>query len=243
VIYADAELGSVPFRALAIVPNPQARFPRARAGDFGIEEGWALADCIRSVTNSGSKQNPTALLAVIDVPGQAFGREEEALGLHRSLAAAVDAYATARSLGNPVVALVVGKAISGAFLAHGLQAGKIFGLESSDIEVHVMSRSSVARVTRRSVEEVIRMESQVRATARDVHSFAALGGFDKLLPCDSAESPSPADVSRVRSEVLAAFQELLAKPTEPRNRLDHPAAAESRKLSRFVREQLEAQWD
>jgi malonate decarboxylase gamma subunit len=44
------------------------------------------------------------------------------LGIHLACAAAVDAYASARLAGHPVIALLVGKAMSGAFLAHGYQA-------------------------------------------------------------------------------------------------------------------------
>jgi len=68
---------------------------------------------------------------------------EEAVGIHLSLAAAVDAYITARELGHPIVTLIVGKAISGAFLAHGLQASEILALHDERIEIHVMSEASV----------------------------------------------------------------------------------------------------
>lgn len=243
VIYADANLGGNPMRAIAVVPNPTSRSPRARSGQVGIDEGWELARCIRSVTNPPAGHKPCALLAIVDVPGQAFGLQEEIQGLHVALAAAADAYATARLLGHPVVTLLVGKAISGAFLAHGLQSARIFALDSDQIEIHVMSRASVARVTRRTVEEVQQLETKVPATGRDLHSFAALGGVDQIIACKSIDSPEASDVNRIQQHLLTAFDELRVTPGEPVTRLDLLAAREARKVSRFVRDQLDGQWD
>src|ERR1700741_1533992 len=119
-----------------------------------MEEGWAIAVAVRAAIDADRGQTARAIVAIGDVPGQAFGFHEEALALHESLAAAADAYSCARLDGHPVVALIVGKAISGAFLAHGLQAGALLALDDRGVEVHVMSQASVARVTRRSEDEV-----------------------------------------------------------------------------------------
>ena len=74
-----------------------------------------------------------AIVAVVDLPSQAYGRIEEMAGLHQTIAAAVDAYAAARVAGHPVVAIVVGKALSGGFLAHGLQAQQILALDDPGV--------------------------------------------------------------------------------------------------------------
>jgi malonate decarboxylase beta subunit len=242
VTYADAnwEMGTV--RAICVTPNCHARFPRARQGQFGIEEGWALASCIRDAMEGDAGRRPRAILAVVDVPGQAFGLCEETLALHQSLAASVDAYASARASGHPIIALVVGKAISGAFLAHGLQAGYLFALDDAEVEIHVMSAASVARVTRRTREEVTELEEQIPAIARDVRSFASLGAVEKLLSCNSADSPDEETVERVRGELQEAFRELSQNPREPKDRLDSAGARESRAMSLLIRERLEAAW-
>jgi biotin-independent malonate decarboxylase gamma subunit len=52
---------------------------------------------------------------------------------------------------NPVVALVVGKAISGGFLAHGLRAHRLLTLDAPGVMVHAITKESAAHVTRRSV--------------------------------------------------------------------------------------------
>ena len=122
----DGTIARQRYRTIAVVPDPLARFERARAGEVGLDEGLAIADAVRS-TSSGD-----AIVAVVDLPGQAFGRREEAAGLHLALAAAVDAYVTERRNGRQIFALLVGKAISGGFLAHGMQAGWIGALQRTD---------------------------------------------------------------------------------------------------------------
>ena len=241
---ADADVRGEPARFVAVVPDPSSRFPRARAGQVGIEEGWKLADAVHAaVLEDASASSRRAIVLIVDVPGQAFGYHEEVLGLHESLAASADAYASARIAGHPVVALVVGKAISGAFLAHGLQAGAIVALDDDALEFHVMSQASVARVTRRGEAEVAALAKVVPSTARDVHSFAGLGALRDVVRVENADAPTRNDIERIRTVLHEVIAELRAKPLAPRDRLDTTAAATSRALSRRVRQLLEAQWD
>ncbi|MDR3389943.1 MAG: biotin-independent malonate decarboxylase subunit gamma [Rudaea sp.] len=231
-------------RVIAVVPNPANRFPRARSGQIGIEEGWGIAACVHEAIAEDENGKKRALVLIVDVPGQAFGYHEEALGLHQSLAAAVDAYASARRSGHPVVALLVGKAISGAFLAHGLQAACILALDDAGVEVHVMSQVSVARVTRRSEAEVAALAKVVPSTARDVHSFAGLGAIHRLLEVADADAPSAEDVVAVRAALLETVRKLREHPCESlQQRLETAAAKKSRAPSIRVRQLLKAQWD
>jgi malonate decarboxylase beta subunit len=243
VLASDVQWGGETVRAIAVVPNRAARFPRARDGQVGIEEGWKIARSIREAIIADEGREKRALLAIVDVPGQAFGLNEEILGLHLSLASAVDAYATARRAGHPTVALIVGKAISGAFLAHGLQCSQILALDDESVEVHVMSETSVARVTRRSPEEIASLADLVRATARDIRSFASLGAVDQLVKCGGSDSLDARCVESVRAKILEAIGEIRMFAREPRMRLDSPTSQESRKMSRIVRKALEAEWD
>jgi malonate decarboxylase beta subunit len=242
VLTSDVQWGGESVRAIVVVPNAVARFPRARDGQVGIEEGWEIARLVREAMTADEGREKRALLAIVDVPGQAFGINEEILGLHLSLAAAVDAYATARRAGHPTVALIVGKAISGAFLAHGLQCDQILALNDESVEVHVMSEASVARITRRSPEEISSLASLVRATARDIRSFASLGAVDQLVNCDDSPSIDAHCAASVRSKILQAIGEIRLSPREPRMRLDSPASQDSRSMSRVVRKALEAEW-
>ena len=104
---ADGVLGEHAVRFIAVVPDAANRFPRARQGEVGLLEGWGLAKAVDEAIASGD-QRP--IVAIVDVPSQAYGRREEALGIHQALAAAADSYARARLAGHPVIGLLVGKA-------------------------------------------------------------------------------------------------------------------------------------
>ncbi|HWZ26525.1 MAG TPA: biotin-independent malonate decarboxylase subunit beta [Verrucomicrobiae bacterium] len=244
LLVGDAQWGTETIRAISVVPNPLARFPRARQGQMGVEEGWGIARAVWDAIDSDNAAGKTerAIVAIVDVPGQAFGLHEEQLGIHLSLAAAADAHIAARESGHPVVALIVGKAISGAFLAHGLQASEILALDDNGVEVHVMSEASVSRVTRRSLGEVVALARIAPSTARDVHSFAALGGVSCLLKVNDADEPSAQSVEEVRSEILQAIRRARADAKSPRARLESPAGRASRTISLEVRRILESQW-
>ena len=43
VLCADGAVGGERARFLAVVPDPEPKFPRARGGELGLEEGWTLA--------------------------------------------------------------------------------------------------------------------------------------------------------------------------------------------------------
>jgi malonate decarboxylase beta subunit len=241
VLCADGTVGSERARFLAVVPNAEAKFPRARGGELGLEEGWALARRVREVvTEDGDRR---ALVAIVDVPGQPYGYREELLGLHLALAAAVDGYATARLAGHPVVALVVGQAISGAFLAHGMQANRILALDDPGVAVQVMSKRSTARVTRRSVEELDEIAQEVPATAYDVASFARLGALHRLIRGVDAADPDAEDVEIVRDALAEAISSVRHDDsTDLSVRLASPEARHERGASLRVRERLAEEW-
>jgi len=244
VLCADGTVGDERSRFLAVVPDPEARFPRARAGELGLEEGWALARRVREAVVEDLDDDRRALVAVVDVPGQPYGYREELLGLHLALAAAVDAYATARLAGHPVVALVVGQAISGAFLAHGMQANRILALEDPGVAVQVMSKRSTARVTRRRVEELDEIAKEAPATAFDVVSFARLGALHRLIDGVDAAAPDAEDVETVRDALAEAiFSARHDDSPDLSDRFASPEARQYRDASLRVRERLAEEWD
>jgi malonate decarboxylase beta subunit len=242
VLCADGTVRGERARFLAVVPDPEASFPRARNGELGLEEGWALARRVRqAVAEDDGEQR--ALVAVVDVPGQPYGYREELLGVHLALAAAVDAYATARLAGHPVVALVVGQAISGAFLAHGMQANRILALDDPGVAVQVMSKRSTARVTRRSVEELDEIAEEVPATAYDVASFARLGALHRLIQGVDAADPNAEDVEIVRDALAEAISSARHDgSTDLSGRLASLEARRDRDASLRVRERLAEEW-
>jgi malonate decarboxylase gamma subunit len=240
---ADAPLSAESARFIAVVPDGANRFPRARQGEVGLEEAWTLARLVRATIAADRGARPRALIALVDVSSQAYGRREELLGIHLACAAAVDAYASARLAGHPVLALLVGKAMSGAFLAHGYQANRILALDSPQVLVHAMSKQAAARVTRRPVAELEELGARIPPLAYDIASFARLGLLHKLIGGVAAAAPSAQDVERVRGELATAVAEVRAAPRDLASRLTSSAARATRAASIAVRARLAEQWD
>jgi malonate decarboxylase gamma subunit len=242
VCVADAPLGGQAARFIAVVPDAQNRFPRARGGEVGLDEGWALAHHVRATIAEDKDGARRPLIAIVDVSSQAYGRREELLGIHLACAAAADAYASARLAGHPVIALLVGKAMSGAFLAHGYQANRIIALDSREVMVQAMGKQAAARVTRSSVEEMEKLGERIAPVAYDIRSYASLGLLHKLIEGIDADSPSRADVGRVREELVGAITDARAGAPDLASRLSSAAARKMRAASIEVRRRLAEQW-
>jgi malonate decarboxylase gamma subunit len=242
VCVADAPLGRQTARFIAVVPDAQNRFPRARAGEVGLDEGWALAHHVRATIAEDNDGGRRPIIAIVDVPSQAYGRREESLGIHLACAAAADAYASARLSGHPVIALLVGKAMSGAFLAHGYQANRIVALDSPEVMVQAMGKQAAARVTRSSVEEMEKLGERIAPVAYDIRSYASLGLLHKLIEGIDADTPSRIDVDRVRAELVGAITDARAGTADLASRLTSPAARKTRAASIEVRRRLAEQW-
>lgn len=244
VRYGETVLGGERSALLAVVPDPEAAFPRARQGEVGLEEGWALARLVRDVVaRDADAPVRRPVVVVVDVPSQAYGYVEELVGLHQALAGAVDALASARLAGHPVITFVVGKAISGAFLATGLQANRIVALDHDGIAVQVMSKQSAARITRRTIAELDEAAKAVPAMAYDGASFARLGALAELVRPESPAEPTAADLAASRAALERAVVDARATAPDLSSRLASAGALEQRAASVLVRERVRAAWD
>ncbi|CAB3725967.1 biotin-independent malonate decarboxylase subunit gamma [Paraburkholderia rhynchosiae] len=236
----DTRLGVHAARFIAVVPDPENPFPRARSGEVGLIEGWEIARAVREVVDTDAQRDEKrAIVAVIDVPSQAYGRREEAYGIHQALAGAADAYASARLAGHPVIGLIVGRAMSGAFLAHGYQANRLIALADSQVMVHAMGKESAARVTLRSVADLEAFTARVPPMAYDIDNYASLGLLWKLLGVSNADAPTAADQSTVEKALHAAFDDIRADPSRG---LSSRLGSMHRAASVIVRQKLREQW-
>lgn len=233
----DGELDNRLARFIAVVPDAHNPFARARAGEVGLLEGWGLAKAVADAVEQDRAGQKRAIVAVIDVPSQAYGRREEALGIHQALAGAVQAYAQARLAGHPVIGLLVGKAMSGAFLAHGYQAQRLIALDDSGVMVHAMGKAAAARITLRSVEQLEALAAEVPPMAYDLASYASLGLLWRRLQVERADAPTAADIAQVRACLSEAVRDI-GQSTDLTSRL----AGEHRIASREVRARLRRQW-
>src|SRR5258705_12457399 len=148
VLTADAPLGDDHARFLCVVPDPYARFPCVRHGEVGLEEGYTLAARVREVIEHDKNTIKRPIIAIVDVKSQAYGRREETAAIFLAAAAAADAYGSARLAGHPVITLVVGHSLSGAFFTHGYHGNRILALCDDGGMVHAMHKEAAARVTR-----------------------------------------------------------------------------------------------
>jgi malonate decarboxylase gamma subunit len=241
LLVADTVFNDQSVRFIAVVPDSKNRYVRACHGEVGLVEGWQLARAVHEVMardqNSAVK---TPIIAIVDVPSQAYGRREEAYGIHLALAAAAGAYAAARLAGHPVVALIVGKAMSGAFLAHGYQANRIVAFDDPDVMVHAMGKASAARITLRSVEALTALAETIPPMAYDIKNFASLGLLSASLAVQHPDTPDQAGLDTVRD---CLKQMLVSIAQEVQHDLSSRLEAPHRQASKRVRELLRQQWN
>lgn len=241
---AEAALGEESASFIAVVPDPDSRFPRARHGEVGLAEAWCLARLVHGlVAQDRAQARKRPIIAVVDVPSQAYGRLEEQIGLNWACAAAAQAYAQARLAGHPVVALLVGKAMSGAFLAHGYQANRLVALDDPGVLVHAMGKASAARVTQRSEAELDALGKTVLPMSYGIAEYAQLGLLHALVRGVSADAPDAAAVHKVSQVLQAAVQDVRQSGrTDLSTRWTSAQAQVHRRASRAVREALAREW-
>ena len=235
---ADGELNGETVRFVAVVPDANNHFPRAAKGEVGLLEGWTLAKVVsETVAEDASKSVKRPIVAVIDVPSQAYGRREEGFGIHQALAGAAAAYANARLAGHPVIGLIVGKAMSGAFLAHGYQANRLIAFNDSGVLVHAMGKASAARITLRTVEALEKLAATIPPMAYDVSNYATLGLLSALLDINNPDAPDDHDLSLVSNTLRDAIADARTDAS-----LKCRLGAENRRSSQLVRDRMRASW-
>jgi malonate decarboxylase gamma subunit len=242
VAVADGNLGNEIVRFISVIPDPRNRYPMARNGEMGIEEAWRIAKYVYEVVAADERGRKRPIVAIVDIPNQAYGLWEEALGIHLACASAANAYACARIVGHPVIALVVGRALAGAFLAHGYQANLILAIDSPGVTIHAMGKQAAAKITRSSVAELDKLADEVIPMSYDLHTYAELGMLHKLIGHVNADAPCPDEIEIVQRELIEAINAARLGPRDLSNRLTSPGALHTRKASREVRQRLTEQW-
>jgi malonate decarboxylase gamma subunit len=186
----------------AKVRNP--RFPTVMAGIIGMEEAYKMAIAVYKTIEADMgkpRGEKRPILLVVDTPGNAPGKIDEIFGMNKATGAYQLALAEAREYGHPVIAIVVGRAISGAFLCHGLQADRILALSGTyGTMIHVMPLGSIARITRMDIERLEKLSASNPVFASGAAYFHKLGGLDEVLE-DSSQMADAID--RHIKEIIA----------------------------------------
>lgn len=167
----------------AKVRNP--RFPVVMAGIIGMEEAYKMAMAVY-LTIEADRDKPPAnkrpLLLIVDSPGNGPGKMEEIFGMNKATGAYQLALTEARQHGHPVIAMIIGRAISGAFLCHGLQADHILTLSKEfGTMIHVMPLSSIARITKMNIETLEELAKTNPVFASGADFFYKLGGVEEII--------------------------------------------------------------
>ena len=161
------------------------KFPVVYGGIIGMEEGYKMAKTVyASIAADADKEKgqKRPLLLLVDTPGNGPGKVEEIVGMNKATGAYQLALAEARLKGHPVIAMVIGRAISGAFLCHGLQADHILSLDANfGTMIHVMPLTSISRITRKDLETLEELSSSNPVFAAGPRFFYQLGGVEELI--------------------------------------------------------------
>ena len=163
--------------------NP--RFPVIHSGIIGMEEGYKMALAVYHTMEADKDKaqgEKRPILLIVDTPGNGPGKVEEIFGMNKSTGGYQLALAEARKKGHPIVALVIGRAISGAFLCHGLQADHILSLSKDfGTMIHVMPLTSIAIITKTDIERLEELSKSNPVFAAGVNFFYQLGGVEEIV--------------------------------------------------------------
>ena len=176
-------------RTVTVIANDAAainpRFNVVYAGVIGMEEAYKMAIAVYK-TIEADRERPAEekrpLVLIVDSPGNGPGKYEEITGMNKATGAYQLALIEARQKGHPVVAMIIGRAISGAFLCHGLQADRILALSGKfNTMIHVMPLSSIARITKMDIESLNELSKSNPVFASGAEYFYRLGGVEEIL--------------------------------------------------------------
>lgn len=242
LMVAESKLGDEPVVYVGIAPDPEARFPRTGHTEVGLEEGWYGTKNLRAVIEADKNGPKRPIITVIDSKSQAYGRREELAGIHVAAAAIIAAYADARMAGHPVIALIVGRCVSGSFLALAGQANRMIAFNDPEVLVHAMYKDAAARITRRSVAELDKLGETIVPMAYDIESFSKLGGLHALLDIPSPDQPTEGTVAEVKWVLRDAIDDTRRSPLSLDIRLESDGAKNFRGASLAVRKKMMEQW-
>ncbi len=185
-VIGNAEIGKE--KATVIAIDAQAINPRFQVvyfGVIGMEEAYKMAEAVYETIEADEKKSANEkrpIILIVDTPGNGPGKVEEIIGMNKATGAYQLALAEARKAGHPVIAMVIGRAISGGFLCHGLQADHILALpEEYGTIIHVMPLSSIARITKMDIEQLEQLSENNPVFAAGVHFFYQLGGIEEII--------------------------------------------------------------
>lgn len=164
-------------------PNP--RFRVVYNGIIGMEEAYKMAKAVYLTIEEDKNKDiskKTPFVLIVDTPGNGPGKLEEIVGMNKATGAYQLALLEASRKGHPSVAIVIGRAISGAFLCHGLPADRILALPKEfGTMIHVMPITSISRITKIPIEILEKLSKSNPVFASGAEFFYNLGGVNEMI--------------------------------------------------------------
>jgi len=228
---------------IAIVPDADNDFLRVRNGEVGLQEGYVVASVVNKIVDDDrDKATKRPIIIIDDVPSLAYGYQEELIGIHAALGSSAAAYAKARQAGHPVISFIPGDAVSGGFLAHGLQSNRLIALDDDSITIQAMSKASAARITQRTIAELEEATKHIPAMAYDIDNYERLGALYKLVKGIGSYEATAENVVKINGIIDEAITSLKGDTTL-HFRYETPIAiASGRKATIQVRKLVAEQW-
>jgi malonate decarboxylase gamma subunit len=162
--------GSVDGEAVAVIGTTNHAY-------IGVELALQLAAEVLTVVCEFPRR---PLLLLVDTRGQRLTRRDELLGINGYLAHFAECLELARQRGHRLISLVYDEAVSGGFLAGGMQADAIYALPAAAVQV--MNLPAMARVTRIPLERLEELSRSSAIFAPGVENFLRLGGIHEIWP-------------------------------------------------------------
>ena len=234
-------------REVTVIANDAAainpRFNVVYAGVIGMEEAYKMALAVYK-TIEADREKPMdkkrPLVLIVDSPGNGPGKYEEITGMNKATGAYQLALIEARQNGHPIIAMIIGRAISGAFLCHGLQADHILTLSAKfNTMIHVMPLSSIARITKMDIETLQELSKTNPVFASGAQYFYQLGGVEEVL--DNIEDMSGA-IQRHIEEIYRLNREGRSAEAGPWGRGELGAARGGRVMRKKIIDLMEKEF-
>ena len=239
--------GSLKGREVTVIANDakvrNPRFPVVMAGVIGMEEAYKMAIAVYQSIHA-DKGKPLAekrpIILIVDSPGNGPGKLEEIFGMNKATGAYQLALTEARQNGHPVIAMIIGRAISGAFLCHGLQADHILTLSKDfGTMIHVMPLSSIARITKMDIETLENLSKTNPVFASGAEFFYELGGVEEIV---NEIEDMPEVIHRHVNEIYKLNQSGKSEEAGPWGRGALGAKRGGRKVRKQVIERMEKEF-
>ncbi len=185
--------------------RPSPHFRIVYNGIVGMEEAYKFSQGVYATIDEDEKkpkEEKRPIILLIDAPGNSPGKVEEIVGMTKATASYQFAIEDARSAGHPVIGMIIGRAVSGAFLCHGLLSDRILSLPKEyGTIVHVMPTTSISVITKIPLERLNELVKTNPVFASGAEFVYKLGTINEMVE-------KPEDIRKALLRNISEVREL-----------------------------------